>query len=318
MTFFDEAFQLSCLLDVSLRHSPKIIEQANMRLGDQKFYYCVDEAQGDIDTLIQTPDYTISLLTLWAEELSQISISWGKIQFGKKLSTRIHPLIFSGTSLRTTNAIKAIKFERNFPFFNNWRECCVFSTFPLVRDDEQFKTAMSEHGLQDLVQNVPLELIVEHAKPLYGRPAWSVWYLKNVKRILRDKPAEDLTEEEIKNASNETVNKVKDNLKFRLRELDLEGKTNSIVEDLCRVVVWSDLTDRPTHFWDDTGPKMIEQAFAVTRKISGGKTSDGITSDETLQYMLEERLALDAAKEYILTVGSDLVFGAISPRTRKH
>ena len=57
------------------------------------------------------------------------------------------------------------------------------------------------------------------------------------------------------------------------------------MENLCRVVVWSDLTDRPTHFSDKTGPGMIEQALAVMRKSSDGKSL----------YLLEERLALDAA-----------------------
>ncbi|MCJ1430206.1 hypothetical protein MMC29_008123 [Sticta canariensis] len=306
---FDEVFQLLCLLDVSLRYSPKMLKP-DYKTGNIKFHYCLDEAQGDIDTLIQTFDHTVSLLTAWSETLSDATFFWGRRSLLKgqrtKLGTKIHPQIFSGTSLRTTDAIKAITFEPYRTYSFNSKEYYVFSSFPVIRDDEQFKIAMSKHGLQKLVQSgikdrkVLLEPIVQHARPLYGRPAWSVWYLKKVENRLQDDSAEDSTEEKIRNASNET------------------GKTNSILEDLCRVVVWSDLTDRPTHFWDDTGPKMIEQAFAVMRKIPGGKISNGITSDETSQYMLAERLALDAAREYLLTVGSDLVKKYLGKYLQEH
>ena len=358
---FDEGFQLLCLLDERPTNNSEISDSANQMLKHKQMYYCLDEAQGDIDTRIHTSDGTTSLLSVWAEELSAISHNWGLI--GEKRYETIHPLIYSGTSLRTTDAVKAISFEGHLPHFSGWRECCVLSSFPLIRDDEQFKTAMSKHGLRDVVQGgekdgkVLLGLIVQHAKPLYGRPAWSVRYLERVKRLLRQDCAEGMMEEIFREASNETVNEVKDNLKERLQELHLEGQ-NRLVEDLCRVVVWSDLTDRPTHFWDDTGPKMIEQAFAVMRKISNRKPSkrrqsvrnpskqslpdekssndmlvgeqpseanlsekrpsDGNDSDEISLYMLQERLALDAAKEYIMTARSDLVERYLGQYLQEH
>lgn len=178
------------------------------------------------------------------------------------------------------------------------------------------------------------------------------------------------------------MNEVKDTLKDRLQYLHRKGK-NRLMKDLCRVVVWSDLTDRPTYFWDDTGLKMMEQAFAVVRKApdakpsnrkppaqnlskknhpnqeptaeqcpekmaaekgsflcsenddeitidvenvkdgseaksSAERPSDGETSDATSLYMLEERLALDAAKEYILTWQSHLVESYLGQYLQEH
>jgi hypothetical protein len=335
---FDNAFQLLCLDNVNFP-SDQIHDSTKEMLRGKELYYCLDEAQSDIDTQIRTSDGTISLLRLWAQALSTETHGPGAFRFAA-----IPPLVYSGTSLRTTDAVNAVKYGglTYKPWFGRQKECCVFSSFPVVRDDEQFKTAMSKHGLGDLVQNededmkARLNLIIQHAKPLYGRPGWSVLYLKRVKEILRQDSTEGSTNEEIEKASNKTVNEVKRNLKDRVQALHLKGETR-VMEDICRVVVWSDLTDRPTHFWGETGPKMIEQAFAVMKKCSNGEPSNRNpsagnasrnnlpdrealerSSEETSLYMLEERLALDAAKEYILTAGSDLVERYLAQYLQEH
>ena len=81
-------------------------------------------------------------------------------------------------------------------------------------------------------------------------------------------------------AADDAMKEVKGNLKNRLHQLPDQG-LEKLIEDLCRVVVWSDLLDRPKPFLDETGPTLIQEAFAVC------KSRDGKS-----QYFLEEKLAL--------------------------
>lgn len=193
---FDEAFQILCLLPEFYREDVNLFD-ANPRLCDKQLYYCVDEAQDDIDTQLDTGLATHSLLSMWA--LAIDNTSW--------LSKKIKPLIiYSGTSLRTTEAVHAVGNRETMAWGVTSRsydskECSIFSSFPTVRDDKQFETVMSKHGWQQEVESKDksmkalLKLIVQHAKPLYGRPGWSVRYLKNLREILPQDSTGDLTED---------------------------------------------------------------------------------------------------------------------------
>lgn len=158
-----------------------------------------------------------------------------------------------------------------------------------------------------------LETIVEQAKPLYGRPAWSVWYLEKVKAIVHPEKSKIAERDgqslcaDVERAAKNTVDEVKGDLRDRLNKLQCGG-TERLMETLCKIVVWSDLSDRPTIFWDDTGPKMVQQAFAVCEKRPDGKPL----------YLMKERLALEAAKDYFLTEPSKLVEKTLARHLEEH
>ena len=87
-----------------------------------------------------------------------------------------------------------------------------------------------------------IEMIVEHARPFYGRPAWSIRYLEHVNAVL---PADSLNslsasalQEKMAKAADDAMKEVKGDLKNRLHQLHDQG-LEKLMEDLCRVVVWS-------------------------------------------------------------------------------
>ena len=98
---FDEGFQLACLIEILLtvmNNTRKIIKK---RLDQAQMYFCLDEAQADIDAQIRTVDGTVPLFRLWARNLSAFNYSTLPLR---------SPLIYSGTSLSTKEAVEAVKY----------------------------------------------------------------------------------------------------------------------------------------------------------------------------------------------------------------
>ena len=108
-------------------------------------------------------------------------------------------------------------------------------------------------------------MIVEHARPFYGRPGWSIRCLEHVNAVLSPGSSSSLSasalREKMAKAADDAIKEVKGDLENRLHQLQDQGLEN-LMEELCRVVVWSDLLDRPKPFWDETGPTLIQEAFA--------------------------------------------------------
>ncbi|PMD13487.1 hypothetical protein NA56DRAFT_694828 [Hyaloscypha hepaticicola] len=295
--FFDKTFQLFSLINPghNFCEMMKVWESITPQWRKKKLYFCLDEAQADLTTEVCMSGHKVSLLNVWAWGLTGSIDSLHERWKTKKLE----PLIISGTSLRTTEAVEAVKNDGwpiTLPVNLRETKSHVFSTFPAIKNSTQFIEAMQKHGLGNLVQfsngsaTYPLNLILEHAIPLYGRPRWSVQYLERIKAL----PNGPNFQEGIRNAAANTMAEVREDLQNRLRRLQDSAR---LMEDLCRVTVWGDLLDRPTPFWNHFGPTMIQEAFGTIRK----------TTDKESQYFLEERLALDAAKEFFLAKMPDLV-----------
>lgn len=212
-------------------------------------YFCLDEAQADIDAQIRTVDGTVSLLKLWAR----------RFFFGKSRRAKYSPVSYSGTSLSTEEAVKAVKYggftrQSDEDGSSHTSDCEIFSNFPAIRGEEQLKEVIKEHGMTMIEQSgkEAIEMIVEHARPFYGRPAWSIRYLEHVNAVL---PADSLSSlsasalrEKMAKAADDAMKEVKGDLKNRLHQLHDQG-LEKLMEDLCRVAVWSDLLDGPKPFF---------------------------------------------------------------------
>lgn len=90
----------------------------------------------------------------------------------------------------------------------------------------------------------------------------------------------------ISKAANETIKEAKNALKERLSRLWKENY-HVILQELCWVVIQSDLLDGPTIFETDRDHQMISEAFAVVGTEKG-----------SLVGTLKERLAMEAATEW--------------------
>jgi hypothetical protein len=62
------------------------------------------------------------------------------------------------------------------------------------------------------------------------------------------------------------------------------------MDHLCDVVIWSDILDCPTAFYSEDGPTMVAQGYAIMKSTRAGSH----------EYFLEEKLALEAAKDFFL------------------
>jgi hypothetical protein len=69
--------------------------------------------------------------------------------------------------------------------------------------------------------------IVEHTRPLYGRPAWSVRYLEHVKATLSGDLSSSTfvspPREDVKRAADDAMNEIKGDLRNRLHLLQRKG-----------------------------------------------------------------------------------------------
>ena len=246
------------------------LSNLNSLLRKKPFYYCLDEAQCYLDTPIpiRTPseDNNPNLLGLVCTEILLVPYKDAR-------------LIVSGTSLelqKTASTITSIRQSEGRKMAPTKYK--TFTDFPLLTSGEQLRSLVKERGLLVEPEGL-LELVEKYGVPLQGRYLWSSRYVDRLKELMGP-----LDKDVISNAAEDTIKEAKDSLKERLSRLQDERK-DEILKELCRVVIQSELLDRPTIFQKDTDHTMITEAFAVveTQKHRG---------------ILQERLAMEAAKEW--------------------
>jgi hypothetical protein len=158
----------------------------------------------------------------------------------------------------------------------------TITEFPLVTTGERLIDLIKERGL--LHKFTPhLEIIKEHGIPLRGRYLWSARYVNRLENLAQQGK---LDPSGISTAAYESGNEAKIGLRERLSRLRRENY-REILEELCWVVVKSDLQDRPTIFETDKDHQMISEAFAVVK-----------TEGNSIVGVLQEHLAMEAAAEW--------------------
>lgn len=194
-------------------------------MGPAQMYFCLDEAQADIDAQIRTVDGTVSLLKLWAR----------RFFFGKSRRANYSPVIYSGTLLGTEEGVKAVKYggftrQSDEDGSTHTSDCEIFLNFPAIRGEEQLKEVIRKHGMTMIEQSgkEAIEMIVEQPRPFYGRPAWSILYLEHVNAVL---PADSLSSlsasalrEKKAKAADDAMKKVKETLRIDYINFTIRGR----------------------------------------------------------------------------------------------
>ena len=139
-----------------------------------------------------------------------------------------------------------------------------------------------------------MHLIKKFGIPLRGRYLWSALYVNRLEAHLKLKRR--LNKSVISKAAIETIDEAKNALKKRLSRLQKENH-DTILQELCWVVIQSDLLDRPTKVLRDRDHQMISEAFAVVE-----------TEGDSLQGTLKEYLAMDVAKEWFRKEKKDMYY----------
>lgn len=327
---FDNLFQLSCA-----KTSTTHIEMSHFSrlFRDEPFFYCLDEAQADLDFTINVDSHQVSLLECWSKSFThhsplpgldvnyeplELIVEPDDVNFKPKLglhrkSPNPAPCIFAGTSLKAQEAEGSINkhgFTYGIPSGRNSGKVELLSDFPLTETEHQFGLVMEKHGTAGIVGTADqgirsnlIDMISKYGKPLRGRTGWTVRYLKHVNGWLLSHNAHNLLpdfslEPGIQKLAEEVINEVKNDLIARLQRIATEDLME-LMSDICWTVIQCDLFSRPVAFSNIYGPKMISEAFAIMREYPG--------QGQGSQYWLVERLAVDAAKEYFVNQKPDLV-----------
>ncbi|KAI9686367.1 MAG: hypothetical protein M1822_003712 [Bathelium mastoideum] len=244
------------------------------------FYFCIDEAQCYFDARLHHASasgggYKNHLELILADGLIDTMPSF---QF---MNTKV---IVAGTSLNSKDILSAIrdsivhKADKGLSYFPN-PTCLTKTDFPLLMNFKGLEDLIKERGMFEKT-GPHLETILENGIPLRGRYLWSVLYVDRLAKCTA------LNREVISCIALQTINRVKGDLKVRLTGLDKKGRKD-ILEELCWVVIQSDLLDCPTIFKHDQDMQMISEAFAVV-----------IKKGDVLVGEIGERLAMEAAIEW--------------------
>lgn len=142
-----------------------------------------------------------------------------------------------------------------------------------------------------------MEVVMKHGVPLRGRYLWSALYVDRVEARLKENRR--LDEDTIRTAATETIDVAKNDLKERLTRLKAQNY-DKLLQELCWVVIQSDLLDMPTKFEMDSDHLMISEAFAVVE-----------TQKDGLVGTLKERLAMEAATEWFREKDWEIYSGKI-------
>lgn len=259
-------------LGLSMKHVDNVFKE-------ETFIYCVDEAQCYLDTTVPTQiDRTENLLQLFSQSI--------RGSLGVRTVDKDRRYVVSGTSLKLKETISTIKSRRQLSrsigsLRFDFNTCETFTDFPLLTSRQQLAELIKENGLEEPEE---LKLIQEHGIRLQGRYLWSALYVGHLKEHL--KRYGNLNPTAISNAADTAMGEAKDSLKKRLLRLQ-KGKYDAILEELCWVVIQSDLLDKPIHFEKDGDHQMITEAFAVVEIREGSPIGT-----------LKEQLAMDAAREW--------------------
>lgn len=266
-------------------------------LREKTFIYCLDEAQCYLDTLVPIGNSkTRNLLKVFSDVIS--------IDSRRRYQDQRY--VVSGTSLKLKETISILESTQQFPKrgLRVWpgrllTTCKTFTKFPLLTNGDQLAKLIEEDGLNrkneedglnKKIKANPevLNLIKEHGIRLRGRYLWSVRYVEHLKGH------DNLDSTAISTAADSAMREAKESLKKRLSRLRRDNH-DAILQELCWVVIQSDLLDRPTIFEKDEDHQMITEAFAVVE-----------THGESLKGTLKEYLAMDAAKEWFREENKDM------------
>ena len=268
-------------------------------LKEQPFFYCLDEAQCYLD--FRDPNSMDKVRNLLSPVLAQI-LAWNTSVFssGKSEAFRDRRCVVSGTSLKLKETASTIEGTVQISSSNlevHSTICTTVTDFPLLTSGHQLEGLMRENGLYAKIKEYSnfdeiLYLIKSYGIRLQGRYLWSVRYLEHLNRH-KDK----LHSSAISTSAEFAIMEAKESLKKRLSRLRSE-KYDAILQELCWVVIQSDLLDRPTIFEKDEDHQMITEAFAVVE-----------TQGESLKGTLKEYLAMDAAREWFRNESKDMYFG---------
>ncbi|KAF6218892.1 hypothetical protein HO133_005435 [Letharia lupina] len=272
-------------------------------LKENAFYYCLDEAQCCLDTPLP-----FSNIGRYKDE-NTLQLICGQILLDFKADVRFQNpglrFIVSGTSLKLKETVSIIKGTQE------WREthedivsakCETVTDFPLLTSAQELLNLIKERGLFQKIES-DSDLVDEVKKcgvPLRGRYLWSALYVDHLKEHFTNHRKLDM--KTILEAANKTIDEAKRSLKERLSRLQKE-KYNDVLQELCWVVIQSDLLDMPTKFEKDEDHQMISEAFAVVEKSS----SVGV---------LKERLAMEAAIEWFRKEQWDMYSGNVKKYLR--
>jgi hypothetical protein len=243
-------------------------------------YLCLDEAQCYFDTGIFSTsfggEYKNYLELALEDLLLRTSFSFPFMD---------QRVVVSGTSLKVHHIISTITKTQKLPDAggkSRYAKCKKVTEFPLRTDPEALEDLLQQWGALERLRP-HLSSIKHHGTPLSGRYLWSSRYID---RLVKESERRSIDLTDIRFAANESICEAKDSLKERLSRLSEDGHL-TILEELCSVVIQSDLLDQPTIFQNDKDHQMISEAFAVVEK-----------HENNLVGTLKELLAMEAAIEW--------------------
>lgn len=302
---FETLFKLLLLVNSGSKDLEYKTPHLDHVLSQNAFYYCLDEAQCCLDTPL--PFSNISRYK--DENILQLICEQILLDFKADERFRNPDLRFivGGTSLKlkeTVSTIESTEQWRESEWVVTSTKCRTFTDFPLLTSDQELRNLIEERGLFQEI-NTDLALVnevMERGVPLRGRYLWSALYVDHLKEHFEKHGKLDM--KAISEAANETIDKAKGSLKERLSRLQKE-KYNEILQELCWVVIQSDLLDMPTKFEKDEDHQMISEAFAVVE-----------TDKDSLVGVLKERLAMEAVTEWFREKQRDMYSGNVKKYLR--
>ncbi|KAI9658292.1 MAG: hypothetical protein M1821_002425 [Bathelium mastoideum] len=269
---------------------PMETQYRSSRSSKTPFYFCIDEAQCYFDARLHDltdfgKKYKNHLELILEDGLTRTISSFPSMNM---------KVIVSGTSMNSKDMLSTIEKTRVFGVFGvigayteyPRRDLTITKVTYLTKTD--FPLLMNSKALEDFIEECGmlektrphLKTILEHGIPLRGRYLWSALYVGRLAECTV------LSPRVISDIALETINRIKGDLKVRLTRLHDEGRKD-ILEELCWVVIQSDLLDCPTIFKHDREMQMISEAFAVV-----------IKKGDVLVGEIGERLAMEAAIEW--------------------
>lgn len=272
-------------LGLSMTHADKVLK-------NETFIYCLDEAQCYLDTLVPFGNFsTGNLLERVSMDILLVSRLLEPDQDSR--------YVVSGTSLKLKKTISILESTDQFSYPSyelSPTKCMTFTNFPLLTNGHQLAKLIEEDGLNQKIKahsnpDEVLNLIKERGIRLRGRYLWSARYVEHLNGH------DSLDSTAISTAADSAMREAKVSLKKRLSRLRRE-KYDAILQELCWVVIQSDLLDRPTIFEKDEDHQMITEAFAVVETQEGSQKGT-----------LKEYLAMDAAREWFREKSKDIYYG---------
>ena len=318
---FETLFKLLLLVNVGARDLEYKTPHLDPVIKEKPFYYCLDEAQRCLDTPLSfnnTDSYKASLRPFnnrWPyEDENILPLICTRILEGHNSYSRFHNrgvrFIVGGTSLKLKETISTIErietIDCAVPFPNRKQKsnrCRTVTDFPLLTSEKDLRNLIKERGLLQKTNTDPalveglIKEVIQRGVPLRGRYLWSALYVDHLKEHFEEHGK--LDNEAISEAADKAIDKAKRSLKERLSRLQ-EKKHNEILQELCRVVIQSDLLDMPTTFAKDEDRQMVSEAFAVVETEEGSPVG-----------VLKERLAVEAAKEWFREEQWDMYSGKL-------